>query len=245
MKSRGMKMPGIRPWAVFLIMCAVVLTGLSPDLLLSEPTDRCSEYSDPFDTFNPERWQEVLLFSKARTTVRVADGYLRLETSPDDPCEAQVYSLFTFQGNFDIRADYEVVGGDDLKACRFNAGLVLQTPGDETSYKFYIASSGKDHFLFRARRDQFGEKNQETYKAVGGSPKGCMRVKREGARITFLAKEGDDWRQVYTFEGPCEERLRLRFKLQTSDQEEGGKLCAVVVKFDNFTVLSCEAILNE
>jgi hypothetical protein len=238
-------MPGTRPWAVLLIMCAVVLAGLSPDVWPSEPTGWCSKYSDRFDAFNPERWQEVLLFSKARTTVKVADGYLRLETAPDDPCEAQVYSLFTLQGNFDIQADYEVVGGDELKACRFNAGLVLQTLGDETSYKFYIASSGKDHFLFRARRDRFGEENQETYKVPCGAPKGCMRVTREGARITFLAKEGNAWRKVYTFDGPCHERMRLRFKLQTSDQDEGGRLCPVVVKFDNFTVLSCEAILNE
>ena len=238
-------MSGIRPWVVFLMMCTVVLAGPARDVLPSGPTGRCSEYSDPFDTFNPERWQEVLLFSKGRPTVRVADGSLRLETVPDDPCEAQVYSLFTFQGDFDIQVDYELVGGEDLKACRFNAGLVLQTPGDETSYKFYIAANGKDDFLFRARWDLLGEQNQESYKATPGTPRGCLRAKREGSRLTFLAKEGDDWRKVHAFDGLLEERMRLRFKLQTSDQDVGGKLCPVGVKFDNFTVLTCETILNE
>ncbi|HAA05222.1 MAG TPA: hypothetical protein DCE18_17910 [Syntrophobacteraceae bacterium] len=245
MSSSGMKMSRIQPWLIFLILCAVGFAEPPRDVFPAEPTGYCSKYSDPFDAFNPERWQEVLLFSKARTTVRVADGSLRLETVPDDPCEAQVYSLFMFRGDFDIQTDYEVVGGDGLKACRFNAGLVFQTPGDELSYKFYIAASGKDHFLFRARRDLLGEQNQETYKAACGAPRGCLRVKREGSRISFLAKDGNDWRKVYAFDGLHEERMRLRFKLQTSDQEEGGKLCPVVVKFDNFIVHTCEAILNE
>lgn len=237
-------MPGIR-LLILLLICAVVPAGLPRDALPSGPAGRCLEYSDAFDTFNPERWQEVLLYSKAEATVRVADGSLRLETPPDTPCEAQVYSLFTFQGDFDIQADYEVVGGDELKACRFNAGLVLQTPNDETSYKFYVASNGRDQFLFRARRDRFGEENQEAYKTECRVPMGCMRVKREGPRVTFLSKEGDDWRTVYAFDDPGKERMRLRFKLQTNVREEEGKLCPVVVKFDNFTVLACETILNE
>jgi hypothetical protein len=244
MNNRGMKMPGIR-LLIFLIVCAVVPAGLPRDVLPSGPASRCSEYSDAFDTFNPERWQEVLLLSKARATVRVAEGSLRLETGPDGPSEAQVYSLFTFKGDFDIQADYEVVGGDDMKTCRFNAGMVLQTPNDETSYKFYIASNGKDQFVLRARRDLSGEVNQEAYKTECRVPRGCLRVKREGTRITFLSKKGDDWREVYAFSDPGRERMRLRFKLQTNDREGEGKLCPVVVKFDNFTVLTCETILNE
>lgn len=235
----------LRPWVLFGTLCAFVLVGLPREVPPSEAAGRCSEYSDSFDTFNPERWQEVLLFSKARATVRVVDGSLCMETPPEDSSEAQVYSLFTFKGDFDIQVDYELVGGEDLKACRFNAAMVLQTLGDEMSYKFNISASGKDHFLFRARRDLFGEQNQEMFKMPCEALKGSLRARREGARITFLAREGGDWRKVYTFEGPCEERMRLRFKLQTSDREESGKLCPVAIKFTKFTVLSCEAIQDE
>jgi len=82
----------------------------------------CLEYSDRFATYNPERWQEVLLYSKARGRVSAEDGWLNIRTPKDEPCEIQVYSLFCFDGDFDLQADYDLSSSESLPLCRFNTG---------------------------------------------------------------------------------------------------------------------------
>ena len=53
------------------------------------------------------------------------------------------------------------------------------------------------------------------------------------------------WIEIYAFEAPSKEKLRLRFKLQTSDGETVKWTCPAVVRFDNFIVNSCDTILQE
>ena len=205
----------------------------------------CSEYSDPFAAFNLDRWQEVLLYSKAQGTVSAANGWLSISTPEDEPCEIQVYSLFCFDGDFDIQADYDLAGSKELPLCRFNAGLVMQTLGDERSYKCYIAAAQKEDFLFRARQDVFGEKNLEQYKGKPAPKAGVIRIIRKAGQLSFLTREAGEWRTLYTFAQSCQEKLRVRFKLQTSEDEEGMQACPVTVKFANFKVNSCDKIVEE
>ncbi len=205
----------------------------------------CSEYSDPFDAFNPERWQEVLLYSKARGSVAVEAGGLSLKTPKDEPCEIQVYSLFCLEGDFDIQAEYDFSGLGGLPLCRFNAGLVVQTLGDERSYKCYIAAAQKEDFLFRARLDLAGEKNLEQYKGRPAPGAGVLRIIRKAGQLSFLTLDAGEWRTLYTFAEPCREKLRVRFKLQTGEDEVGKQPCPVTVKFDNFRVNSCDKIVEE
>jgi hypothetical protein len=205
----------------------------------------CSDYSDHFDTLNPERWQEVLLYSKARGTVAVQDRWLHLKTPADEPCEIQVYSLFCFDGDFDIQADYDFANPGGLPLCRFNTGLVVQTLGDEKSYKCYIAAAQKEDFLFRGRVDVAGEKNLELYKGMPAPRAGVIRIVRKAGHLSFLTLEASAWRTLYAFVEPCHEKLRVRFKLQTSGDEENMQPCPVEVKFKNFTVNSCEKIVEE
>jgi len=205
----------------------------------------CSAYSDSFDTYQPNLWQEVLLYSKAQGTVSVENGWLSLKTPKDEACEIQVYSLFCFDGDFDIQADYDFSDPPGLPSCRFNVGLVVQTSADEISYKCYLAAAQKEDFFFRGRLDAFGEKNLERYKGEVAPAKGVIRIVREAGQISFLTLEGDRWRTLYTFKKPCREKLRVRFKAQTSGDDDGLLPCPVTVRFDNFKVNACDRIVEE
>jgi hypothetical protein len=205
----------------------------------------CAEYSDPFDTYKAERWQEVLLYSKALGAVAVENGKLTLTTPKDEPCEIQVYSLFCLVGDFDIQADYDFSEPPQLPRCRFNAGLVVQTPGDQRSYKCYIAAAEKEDFFFRSRLDSSGDHNIERFKGTVAAQSGSIRIVRKGRHVSFLALEAGEWHTVYNFKEPSNEKLRVRFKLQTSGEDEGLQPCPVTVKFDNFKVNSCDGIVEE
>ncbi len=205
----------------------------------------CSAYSDPFDTYHTERWHEVLLYSKAWGAVTVEDGGLILKTPKHEPCEIQVYSLFSFAGDFDLQAGYDLSNPEGLPLCRFNIGLVVQTLGDEKSYKCYLAAAEKEDFFFRGRLDAYGEKNLEKFKGDTAHETGVMRIVRKAGKISFLTREADLWRVLYTFKEPCHERLRVRFKAQTSGDDEGMQPCPLKVKFDHFTVNSCDWIVEE
>jgi hypothetical protein len=232
------------------IVAGAVALALSPTFAFSgQQSDQkpCSEYADRFDTFNPERWQEVLLYSKARGTVSADNGWLSIGTPEDEPCEIQVYSLFCFDGDFDIQADYDLSDskGLGLPLCRFNTGLVVQTLGDERSFKCYIAAAQKEDFLFRARLDVSGEKNLEKYKGRPAPKTGVIRITRKAGQLSFLTRGDGEWQTQYTFAEPCQEKLRVRFKLQTSEDEEGMQACPVTVKFGKFQVNSCDKIVDE
>jgi hypothetical protein len=224
---------------------AVAMTSTLVASGQQSPPKSCSEYSDTFEAFNPERWQEVLLYSKARGKVSVDQGWLSISTAEDEPCEIQVYSLFSFDGDFDIQAEYDLAGSKGLPLCRFNTGLVVQTLGDEKSFKCYIAAAQKEDFLFRARLDVSGEKNLEKYKGRPAPMAGTIRIIRKAGQLSFLTLDAGEWRTLYTFAQPCRERLRVRFKLQTSEDEEGMQACPVTVKFANFQVNSCDKIVEE
>jgi hypothetical protein len=206
--------------------------------------DECGKYSDAFDTYNIEHWQEVLLYSKAQGTVTVENGQLVLNTPRNEPIEIQIYSLFTFSGDFDIQTDFDLSTVEPKKHCRFNGGVVMQTLGDERSYKCYVAHVPQKGLFFRSRLDRFGEQNLEKQKLHTAPQRGTIRVVRKDGRITFLALESQQWRPIYVFQKPCTEKLRMRFKLQTG--EDGSREpCPTIMKFDNFTVNSCNAILVE
>jgi len=68
---------------------------------------------------------------------------------------------------------------------------------------------------------------------------------RKAGLLSFLTHEEGEWRTVYTFLEPCEEKLRVRFKLQTSEDEEGMQACPVTVKYGKFQVNSCDKIVDE
>jgi hypothetical protein len=228
-------------WLTFLV-------GFPLNLAFSQQgggQKECAKYSDHFDTYNPERWQEVLLYSRARGVVAVKKGRLLLKApQKDEPSEIQVYSLFTFDGDFDIQADYDVSERVEAELCRFNAGIVLQTLGDEKSYKCYVAvTPGKDLF-FRARLDLAGEDKLEKHKKGRALECGTIRITRKDGRLSFLILKGDEWYPIYNFRGPCREKLRMRFKLQTGDDEE-RQTCPATVRFDNFIVNSCDTIVQE
>jgi hypothetical protein len=238
-----------RKWMSISWLAALALGGMliAPLAFAQQfsPQQSCGRYSDSFDTYNPERWQEVLFYSKARGEVAVEDGRLTLTTPKDEPCEIQVYSLFCMVGDFDIQAEYDFSSPPQLPSCRFNAGLVVQTPGDEKSYKCYVAAAQKEDFLFRARLDASGDSNLEKHKGEAAPQTGFIRIVRKGGQVSFLASEAGKWRTVYTFKEQTSEKLRVRFKLQSSGDEEGMQPCPVTVKFDNFKVNACDGIVEE
>ena len=206
----------------------------------------CGEYSDTFDIFNVDRWQDVLIYSRAQGIVTVDEGQLVLRAPENEPTEIEVYSLFTFDGDFDIQADYDISNQDGSNLCRLNSGLVVQTLSDEKSYKCYVALRPKKGLVFLIRLDRFGEENVERHKGGPAHQYGKIRIVRKNTILSF-STFGDDnkWRKVYTFQESCKEKLRIRFKLQTSGDEETGKTCPATVKFDNFIVNSCDIIVQE
>ena len=93
------------------LIAVFLFSGLHPSKAFAMPEageSTCSEYSDSFESYNLERWQDVLLYSRQSGTVGVKDGLLNLRCPKDDPCEIQIYSLFTFEGDYDVQADYTV-----------------------------------------------------------------------------------------------------------------------------------------
>jgi hypothetical protein len=232
-------------WWIAAVVLGIILFPSLASAQQPSHQKPCTEYSDPFDTCNPDRWQEVLFYSKARGTVAVENGKLTLTTPKDEPCEIQVYSLFCLVGDFDIQAEYDFSSPPQLPLCRFNAGLVVQTPGDERSYKCYIAAAQKEDFFFRGRLDASGDHNLERYKGDAAPHTGFIRIVRKGGRLSFLTLEAGTWRTIYTFGEPSSEKLRVRFKLQSSGDDEGMQPCPVTVKFDNFKVNSCDGIVEE
>ncbi len=205
----------------------------------------CDAYSDNFDIYNLERWSDVLLYSKSQGIVTVEDGQLVLGAPGPDTNEIQVYSLFTFKGDFDIQIDYEVLKPEKIKLCRFNTGMVLQTLDDEVSYKCYIAQKPLKKLIFRARLDKFGEKNLEKRQLKKAPYSGTIRLIRKKDIISFLALKKDQWTDVYVFHHPCKDKLRVRLKLQTGENEIKKDACSVFIRFDNFKVNSCDTVIEE
>ncbi len=70
---------------------------------------------------------------------------------------------------------------------------------------------------------------------------------RKDGRITFLFAGESCWEPFCEFQRPSNEKLRARFKLQTSDEtgEAGGGACPARVTFDNFKVNACDRIQAE
>ena len=217
----------------------------------------CGVYSDRFDAFNPLRWQEVLFTAAAPDRIFIAsqdwgkvfveDGALTLSAVQAEPTEIQVYSRFVFSGDFDVEAEYRVPDAAALTGCRFNAGLVLQTLDGEINYKCYVAATPDKGLLYRARLDRFGEINREKYLGGEARTTGVIRMVRRGGRIAFLVQEETGWTEFCRFERPSTEKLRARFKLQTSDEtgETVGSACPTRVMFDHFKVNECDRIIEE
>jgi hypothetical protein len=189
----------------------------------------------------------IFIDSQPWGTASVADGALQLAAVEAVPVEIQVYSLFTFSGDFDIEAAYRIPDAHGLTDCRFNAGLVLQTLDGEINYKCYVAATPDKGLLYRARLDRFGEINRE--KHLGGEARktGVIRMVRRGGRITYFVDGESGWEAFYRFERPSTEKLRARFKLQTSDEtgEAGGAACPTRVRFDDFRVNACDRIQED
>ena len=225
----------------FFILCASITCHSSSATVSDESL--CRQFSDSFEIFNFERWQEILIYSKVQGTVTVDNEQLILAAPTDVPCEIQVYSLFALEGDFDIQADYDISSVDYTAGCIFNAGLVLQTEDDKNSYKCYISARPKG-LVYRARLDYRGETNIETFRLKEAAPKGTIRVVRKRGIVSFLTLQSSEWRTIYTFTKPSAERLRIRFKFQT--RTEGnleGNCIEPAVFFDNFQVNSCTHIV--
>lgn len=231
--------------APLCVALAVVLRAASPGI--PADTEDCTRYSDSFDTYHAERWQEVLLYSEAKAGFAVRDGRLMLSAPTNEPCEVQVYSLFTLEGNLDVQVDYDIDDAAGLRAdgCRFNTGIVLQTRGDEQSYKCYVAMKPERGLIYRSRADQFGDHPLETIKEHPAPSRGTLRMTRQNDHIQCLILNDGRWERIYEFQKPCTDILRIRFKLQTGGDREWDQTCPVKVHFDNFKVNSCSRIIDE
>ena len=143
--------------------------------------------------------------------------------------------------------EYDLSHQKRIKDCRFNSGVVLQTIGDEISYKYYVATRPKKDLFYRFRLDKFGEKNIEKHKGTKAPQEGKIRIIRRSGQITFWnINDGGGWEKIFTFKQLCHEKLRLRFKLQTSEPEaEKGNTCPVIVRFDNFVVNTCDQVIAD
>jgi hypothetical protein len=227
---------------LILIIFALFLTG---NVRATSQQIHCNSYSDNFDSFNPDRWQEVLLYSVTQGTVRVDKGQLVLNAPENQPTEIQLYSLFTFEGDFDIQAEFEIEYPDDMASCRLNAGLVMQTLDDKTRYKCYVSKTPGNRLLFRGRLDLYDNETLEKDKMRPAVPKGAIRIVRKKGRITYLTLLNSQWVEVHSFNKPNTEKLRLRFKLQTFIHGSNKMTCPATVKFDNFKVNVCHNIIVE
>ncbi len=205
----------------------------------------CGAYSDRFDYLDISRWQEVLLYSDVQGEVGVEDGQVVLRAHPEAPSEIQIYSLFTLEGDFDIQIDLKIIHKGRNDRCRFNAGLILQTAGDELSYKCYISKRPNKSLAYTGRVDRLGEDNQERQKGGQAADINRVRVVRKNGNITFYSFSAEGWKTQTVFNEPCMDNLRIRLKLQTSGDEEATGGCPAIVGFDNFSVNSCTAIVAE
>jgi len=238
----------MKKMALYPLVSLALIVCLHPSSTFAqqrELQEKCAKYSDTFDTYDIERWQEVLLYSRGQGTVTVDNGQLVLKASEEEPTEIEVYALFTFLGDFDIQADYDISNQSESKNCRFNVGMVMQTLGDERSYKCYVAKSPQEGLFFRSRMDLSGEKNVEKHKGAPAQKCGKIRIIRKDNVVSFSVLKDNMWTEIYGFQEPCKEKLRLRFKLQTANEEAMWRTCPAVVKFDNFIVNSCDIIVQE
>ena len=85
----------------------------------------------------------------------------------------------------------------------------------------------------------------EKHKGAPAQKRGKIRIVRKHNFVSFSALKANKWTEIYAFQEPCEEKLRLRFKLQTASEEPKWRTCPAIVRFDNFIVNSCDIILQE
>jgi hypothetical protein len=236
-----------RPLPLLVLLLPLLLSTVASSGAEEVQTDSlCKSYSDEFETFRIDRWKDVLLYSKSQANVYVREGDLVLESPRPAPCEIQIYSLFTFYGDFDVQADYTLDHADTLSGCRFNSGIVLQTLADEISYKCYISSAPGKKLFYRTRLDSYGEINLEKSKAGPAPPAGTIRVARRNGVITMSVPEGNGWRKFHTFSSASREPLRVRLKLQTTPSpDHRSNLCPVTVRYHAFRVNSCTSIVEQ
>ena len=227
---------------LILIISALFLIG---NVRATSQQIPCNSYSDNFDSFNPDRWQEVLLYSVTQGAVSVDKGQMVLNAAEDQPTEIQIYALFTFEGDFDIQADYDIEYPADMASCRLNAGLVMQTLDDKTRYKCYVSKTPGNRLFFRGRLDLYDNEILEKGKKRPAVTKGTIRIVRKEGRITYLTLANSQWVEAFAFEKPNMEKLRLRFKLQTFSDGSDKMTCPATVKFDNFKVNVCHNVVAE
>ena len=237
----------MRNYSSFTIGLILIISAqiLSVNVQAASNQNPCSSYSDNFDSYNPERWQDVLLYSTAQGAVRVDKGQLILSAADEKPTEIQLYSLFTFEGDFDIQADYEAVYPTEMTSCRLNAGLVMQTLDDEIRYKCYVSKTSQNRLFFRGRHDLYDNEVQETGKKRPALPTGTIRIVRKEGLLSYLTLVDNKWVDVFSFKKPNRKKMRLRFKLQTFVEGSNNTTCPAMVKFDNFVVNGCDKIIPE
>jgi hypothetical protein len=206
----------------------------------------CAAYSDTFEFMDPDKWADILLLSESPGIVSIKDGRLVLEAPDPVPCETQVYALFTFENDFDLQADYEFFITSPGDNCSLNAGIVMQTLMDEKSYKVYASLSPGKPLYFKARADQEGENKIEDFKGDSIDDKGSLRVVKKDNVLSAYHGTDNQWQLMYRFSTPSDEKLRLRFKLQTyPGTQTGESACPAQMAFDNFTINSCTRIIAE
>jgi len=208
----------------------------------------CENYSDDFTTFDTRKWYDTTLYAESPGSVSIQNGQLELKAPrTDKSVEIQVYGLFTFDGDFDVQTDYAVEYSLEGAECRFNAGVVLQTLGDEISYKFYISKAPRKDgapLFHRFRVDEKGERNIVLLKSETADDQGTLRIVRERDRIVLYRLSGQNWENLFETRLFSGDKLRLRFKLQT-EHEASAQTCPAAVRFDNFRVNSCHLVLDE
>ncbi len=229
----------------FLVLALIVFPMLQTGM--TDTMDKsCLPFSDSFDSFDLNKWADVLLLSESQGNVFSKNGRLVLEAPGFRPCEILVYSLFTFGGDFDIQVDYDLTGNPVENFYKFNTGIVMQTLMDEKSYKVYASQIPGKKLYFKARADREGEKLIEKHKGESLDQNGRFRVVRKDGILSAFTTVGKEWLLLYQFKTPCNERLRLRFKLQTEPMDETGlRSFPALIEFDNFIINSCTNITIE
>lgn len=238
-----------RSWVRVAVLLSALCLFLAPIWLHAEQETRmtdCKKYSDSFDKLNRDHWYPALSYSEPPGKAFCEKGALILQTPSDEPCEIQVYSLFTLDGDFDISTGYEILAGSEGDNCRLNAGLVLTAEGDEDlSYKALVGITPPKKPVYRARLDRQGLETMESkkFKEFAAPVQGRLRVVRKAGKITFLAEQDGKDKTVFEFETPCDRKLRVRFKLTTGSGRNMQDACMSVVSFSDFTLDSCQGVV--
>ncbi|MEW5734131.1 MAG: hypothetical protein AB1921_04705 [Thermodesulfobacteriota bacterium] len=237
-----------RSWVRVAILLAALCIFAAPYWLHADQdmqkTD-CAKYSDDFDKLDRDRWYPALGYSEHHGKAFCDKGGLILQTPSDEPCEIQVYSLFTLEGDFDISVGYEILAGTEGPSCRMNTGLVLTADGNEDiSYKALVGVTPPGKTVYRARLDRLGIQmvEKKKFKEFPAPAAGRIRVVRKDGRITYFATEDGKEQTVYEFEQPCDSKLRVRIKLTTGSSEAMQDACISAVSFSDFTVASCQGV---